>query len=34
MDAPLTIPKPKNITLEQAATIGVGTEVSIVIALR
>jgi len=26
MDAPLTIPKPKNITIEQAATLGVGTE--------
>ena len=29
MDAALTIPKPKNITLAEAATIGVGIEVSL-----
>ena len=28
MDADLAIPKPKNITIEQAATLGVGIEVS------
>ncbi len=33
MDAPLAIPKPKNITLAQAATIGVGTEVTAYVAL-
>ncbi len=27
MDAKLTIPKPKNVTFEQAATLGVGTYV-------